>query len=218
MCVAQKKILLLDEAYSFGSKMNTDTYSKECLDCLNRELTEHPDSFICFICGYEDQLEESFFSVNPGLKDRFPRRLTIDPYGPTELHEIFIQNLNRQKLIPICCNVEPSNVSKPVDNNDLCPTRTRKRKFSSAAMSHPCQVEWWESNVKHFPSFGRSIDSFIKQIKEVHAVRVFGTTATKRHLTQLDFERGFREYIKNETNQDKKQRTNEEWFRTTFLL
>lgn len=72
-----------------GDKENRDSYSKECLDTLNRNLTEKGDKFICIIAGYETDLEKCFFSTNRGLERRFNFKYTIDKYTPDELMRIF---------------------------------------------------------------------------------------------------------------------------------
>jgi len=86
---AKGGVLLIDEAYQLGNPGNKDSYSKECLDILNQALTENKDEFICIIAGYKDSLENSFFSVNPGLKRRFPYKFTLDKYTTKELQNIF---------------------------------------------------------------------------------------------------------------------------------
>ena len=82
-------VLFIDEAYSLGNKEKRDMYSKECLDTLNRNLTEKGNKFICIIAGYEKDLEECFFASNSGLERRFTFRYTIDGYDEKELTEIF---------------------------------------------------------------------------------------------------------------------------------
>lgn len=82
-------VLFIDEAYSLGNQEEKDFFSKECIDTINRFLTENKQDFVCIIAGYRSSLKECFFSVNPGLERRFPWRYTIEPYSATELLEIF---------------------------------------------------------------------------------------------------------------------------------
>jgi hypothetical protein len=83
-------VLFLDEVYSLGnSSEHQDIYSKECIDTINRNLTEHVGEFICIIAGYEKEINECFFRVNKGLERRFPIRFTITGYTPKEMVEIF---------------------------------------------------------------------------------------------------------------------------------
>lgn len=85
---AKGGILFIDEAYSLGNPEQRDSFSKECIDTINQNLTENKDTVV-FIAGYKDQLNESFFSYNPGLNRRFKMRLTIDKYNAPDLREIF---------------------------------------------------------------------------------------------------------------------------------
>lgn len=84
-------VLVIDEAYSLGSvsEDRTDSYSKECFDTLNRNLTENSDKFVCIIMGYEKSLQDSFFSMNEGLDRRFNFRINLQPYSAEELCQIF---------------------------------------------------------------------------------------------------------------------------------
>jgi SpoVK/Ycf46/Vps4 family AAA+-type ATPase len=86
---AKGGVLFIDEAYSLGNQENRDSFSKECIDTINRFLTENKEDFVCIIAGYKNSLKECFFSVNPGLERRFPWKYSIDTYSPDELLEIF---------------------------------------------------------------------------------------------------------------------------------
>ena len=86
-------VLFIDEAYSLGNKEGRDSFSKECIDTLNQNLTEKKD-FLCIIAGYKDALQQCFFSYNEGLNRRFPFRYTIEPYTYQQLREIFIKMVN----------------------------------------------------------------------------------------------------------------------------
>ena len=81
-------VLFIDEAYALGNKNGRDSYSKECLDTLVANLAEKRD-FVCIIAGYKKELDECFFSVNPGMRRRFPWIYTITEYTPMELCKIF---------------------------------------------------------------------------------------------------------------------------------
>jgi len=82
-------ILFIDEAYSLGNSELRDSYSKECIDTINQNLTEKKAKFICIIAGYEDQLNKCFFNYNPGLKRRFNFKYSIEEYNLDQLFEIF---------------------------------------------------------------------------------------------------------------------------------
>ena len=88
---SQGGVLFIDEAYALGDRENRDSYSKECLDVLNQSLSENKERFMCIIAGYEKDLKECFFAVNPGLERRFNYTFTIDSYSPEELRLIFLK-------------------------------------------------------------------------------------------------------------------------------
>jgi len=85
-------VILIDEAYSLGSSSGSeDMYAKECVDTLNQYLSENVDKIICIIAGYKNELDKCFFSLNPGLRRRFPWTFTIENYNSEELTSIYYQ-------------------------------------------------------------------------------------------------------------------------------
>ena len=82
-------ILFIDEVYSLGNSEKRDSFSKECIDTINENLTEKKTDFICIIAGYKDEIKSCFFTYNSGLERRFPVRFTIESYNPEELFLIF---------------------------------------------------------------------------------------------------------------------------------
>lgn len=86
-------VLFIDEVYSLGNVEKRDSFSKECIDTINENLTEKKTDFICIIAGYKDEIESCFFSYNSGLERRFPVRFTIEEYKPEELYLIFIKKV-----------------------------------------------------------------------------------------------------------------------------
>jgi len=86
-------VLFIDEAYSLGCDEKRDVYSKECIDIITQNLSDNKSKFICIIAGYTEELESSFFSVNPGLVRRFPFRFKIEKYTYQELRDIFIRKI-----------------------------------------------------------------------------------------------------------------------------
>ena len=86
-------VLFIDEAYSLGGE-NSDNYSKECIDTLCHELSENKEDLMVIIAGYEDELNEYFFSKNKGLDSRFIWRFEIDSYSYIELMKIFQKKIN----------------------------------------------------------------------------------------------------------------------------
>ena len=84
---AKNGVIFIDEAYSLGNTGNEDTYSKECIDIINKQLSENKD-IILIIAGYKKEIDECFFRINPGLSRRFPFTYNIDGYSGEELFKI----------------------------------------------------------------------------------------------------------------------------------
>lgn len=83
-------VLFIDEVYSLGAgeERGADSYSKECIDTINGFMSEHKKDFCLIVAGYEEEIDRCFFSVNVGLRSRFPWRHVLKPYKPIELAEI----------------------------------------------------------------------------------------------------------------------------------
>jgi len=91
-------VILIDEAYSLGSNSGQeDMYAKECVDNINQYLTENVDKIICIIAGYKKELDSCFFSLNPGLRRRFPWTFTIENYNASELAEIYFKCIEEKE-------------------------------------------------------------------------------------------------------------------------
>ena len=88
-------VMFIDEAYSLGNPEGRDSFAKECLDTINQNLSERRD-FLCIIAGYDEALEQSFFSFNEGLKRRFSFKYHIDEYDGKELAEIFLMKVKNE--------------------------------------------------------------------------------------------------------------------------
>ena len=82
-------VLFIDEAYALGNSEKRDSFSKECIDTLCEALSDHKSDLMVIIAGYEKDLNESFFSANPGLNSRFTWRYKIDDYTPAQLAKIY---------------------------------------------------------------------------------------------------------------------------------
>jgi hypothetical protein len=84
-------VLFIDEVYSLGHPEKRDSFSKECIDVLNQNLTENKSNFICIIAGYKEDNKKNFFAMNPGLERRFPWRVSMSDYEAPELRKIFVK-------------------------------------------------------------------------------------------------------------------------------
>lgn len=95
---AKNGVLFIDEAYSLGNTGNEDSYSKECIDIINKNLSENRD-IIVIIAGYKQEIENCFFRINPGLERRFPFKYNIYGYNGEELFEILKFKIKQDKWI-----------------------------------------------------------------------------------------------------------------------
>jgi len=86
-------VLFIDEAYSLAPTGNgdLDIYSKECIDILCESLSDHKHDLMVIIAGYEEELNNTFFSANAGMNSRFIWRFKIDDYTAGELREILLK-------------------------------------------------------------------------------------------------------------------------------
>jgi SpoVK/Ycf46/Vps4 family AAA+-type ATPase len=87
-------VLFIDEAYALGNKEKTDSFSKESIDIICEALSDHKKDLMCIIAGYEKELQECFFSYNPGLESRFTWKFQIDEYSGHEMRLIFEKMVN----------------------------------------------------------------------------------------------------------------------------
>lgn len=88
-------VLLIDEAYSLSKGSSPDSFSKAVIDIINQRLTERGSEFVCIIAGYKKELDECFFSVNPGLKRRFTQIFEIEDYTSNDLTMLFLRRANK---------------------------------------------------------------------------------------------------------------------------
>ena len=96
-------VLFIDEVYALGNggtkrgngDSKSDSFSTECINTLNQNLTERKGEFICIIAGYKTETERHFFDLNPGLRRRFSFYYTIDAYDWNELTRILLFKINK---------------------------------------------------------------------------------------------------------------------------
>lgn len=107
-------VMLIDEAYSLGSNSGQeDMYAKECVDTINQYLTENVDKIICIIAGYKKELDSCFFSLNSGLRRRFPWTFTIENYNASELADIYFKCINEKEWETTCKKEDIINLISP---------------------------------------------------------------------------------------------------------
>ena len=110
-------VLFIDEAYALGNQEKRDTFAKECIDTLCESLSDHKDSIMVIIAGYEHELQKCFFDYNQGLESRFTWRFKTDLYTAHELRLIFIKKVYDAKWSFLNKNEIPLNwFDKKLDN------------------------------------------------------------------------------------------------------
>ncbi len=180
-------ILFIDEAYSLGNPEQRDSFSKECIDTINQNLTENRDTVV-FIAGYKEQLNDSFFSYNPGLNRRFKMRLTIDKYTPSELKQIFLKKVSENNWF-----IKDDNHEKEIP------------------------LSFFEKNKDVFKYNGGDMENLWHLTKIVHARRIFGKSNDfLKKITLEDLEKGFKAYCENEEVKQRQDNGMAEYIRNTM--
>jgi len=90
-------VLFIDEVYSLGNAEKRDSFSKECIDTINENLTTKKTDFICIVAGYKEDIKDCFFAYNAGLERRFPIRFHIEEYDASELFSIFKKKVGENR-------------------------------------------------------------------------------------------------------------------------
>ncbi len=91
------KVIFIDEAYSLYAGHN-DIFGQECLNIINKYMSERPDEVVIIFAGYEDKLKESIFKIQPGLSRRCAWQIKFNKYTGQELFHIFEQQIKKDHL------------------------------------------------------------------------------------------------------------------------
>lgn len=178
---ARGGILFIDEAYSLGNAELRDSFSKECIDTLNQNLTERRD-FLCIIAGYENELENCFFKYNAGLKRRFTFRYGMVPYSHEELLRIFEHKVG---LI----NWSMSYTPNQSDTSEMLECKTLMRSDIEAL---------FKKNIKCFPNYGGDVETLLLNCKIVHTKRcTMANDEKRRELTIADIQEGLSTFVRH---------------------
>ena len=86
--------LFIDEAYSLGNSNDLDSFSKECIDTLCENLSNHKNDLMVIIAGYEEDINNLLLNINKGLDSRFIWRFKIENYNSKNLLDIFQKKIN----------------------------------------------------------------------------------------------------------------------------
>jgi len=166
-------VMFIDEVYALGNKEKRDSFSKECIDTLNRSLSNITD-LLCIVAGYEKDIDECFFSYNAGLRRRFTFSYDIEGYTPSELYEIF------------CLKVKNDCWELNLNGHEVARLKYLFRdKYS------------------YFPSFGGDMETLFLQCKICHSRNTnVNNCANTRELYINDIQDGFKNFISNRKYND----------------
>ncbi len=163
-------VLFIDEAYSLGNAEGRDSFSKECIDTINQNLTEKKNQLLVIIAGYQGALDTCFFNYNEGLRRRFPFIYTIEKYTPLEMSQILqrmIINLGRDWEI---------------------------------ITEQQILEEFFKKNILLFPNSAGDIETLIFLIKIEHSKRLFcneNELNQRKKINNIDLENALKTFILN---------------------
>jgi stage V sporulation protein K len=87
--------IFIDEVYSLSNgNSNVDSFSKECIDTICEALSDRKNDLMVIVAGYEREIEDNFFNINPGLRSRFIWNFKIEKYSAENLFLIFKKKIN----------------------------------------------------------------------------------------------------------------------------
>ena len=89
-------VLFVDEAYALVSG-DRDSFGKEALDTLMKEMEDHREDLVVIAAGYICEMKDLLAS-NPGMESRFPTTLHFADYNADELIAIAEQLLEPQRM------------------------------------------------------------------------------------------------------------------------
>ncbi len=150
-------VIFLDEAYSLGSKEGGDSFSKECVDTLCESLSNHKKHLMFIIAGYEKELTDGFFALNPGLNSRFVWRFNIDNYTYTDLWQIFELKV------------------KQSSGWSLHPDITNS-----------VGEIWFKQHFNDLPGLGRDVETLLFKTKICHSRRIYGAEENIKYIITMD--------------------------------
>lgn len=93
-------VLVIDEAYSLSSKDadKRTVFDEKCINTLNQLLSLHAERLVVILIGYDDDIVQSLFAPNSGMRRRFQYRFKMEPPKPSELSQIMHVMLQRHAL------------------------------------------------------------------------------------------------------------------------
>jgi SpoVK/Ycf46/Vps4 family AAA+-type ATPase len=205
-------VLFIDEAYSLANEDKEDMFSKECLDTLCEALSDHKDNLMVIIAGYENELNNRFFTANSGLESRFIWKFKTETYSPKELMQIFFRlvrsrgwtlvetvddtPLNIQNRTPLGGPVQCSMATLPVNQLKGNPPKVD----CPISNVHGCKTweKWFHEKKDKFHGLGRDMEALFTYVKIGHGVRVFGKgKEVQKKISLDDMNRGYKTFLDN---------------------
>jgi hypothetical protein len=173
-CIDECKggVMFIDEVYSLGNNELKDSFSKECIDTINLNLSERRD-LLCIIAGYKDAVDNCFFKYNEGLNRRFPFRYDIGPYKWNELKEIFELKVKKGDFT-VYYNTENESDSENIRIQEL-----------------------FKKNVSNFPNCGGDMETLFLKCKIIHGRTISTSIESKYVLSYDDISRGIKSVIQS---------------------
>lgn len=174
------KVLVIDEAYGLYSSAgkeggaSADMFKQDVVDTIVAEVQSVPGDDRCvLLLGYQDQMEEMFQNVNPGLSRRFPiaSAFSFEDFDQGELEKILGLKLKQQGF-----------------------TVTKEARRVVLEMLDRSR------NRPHFGNAGE-IDILLNEAKSRHQKRLSaGQTQRPSTLEPFDFDENFDRSSRSETN------------------
>jgi hypothetical protein len=188
-CIDECKggVMFIDEAYALGNEEKRDSFSKECIDTLNQNLSERRD-FLCIIAGYKESLEKCFFKYNEGLNRRFTFRYDIEPYSWSELKKIFELKVNKGGF----------KTDYDIKNNDD-PENIKVQNL-------------FKQNKDKFPNSGGDMETLFLKAKIIHSRTITNDALNKYILSYNDIKKGLDAFVDNRKLND-----NDDKYHSMFL-
>ena len=90
-------VLFIDEAYALSDGSNQNTFGKEAIEVLLKNMEDKRGKFSIIAAGYPGNMEK-FLESNPGLKSRFDRVWHFYDYSPGTLFEIATTMFAKENL------------------------------------------------------------------------------------------------------------------------
>ncbi len=79
-------VLFVDEAYAFAGSGND--FGPKAIDTIMKYMEDHKGDLTVIFAGYEKEINEKFFKINPGIESRISQHIVFDDYDEEEMLQI----------------------------------------------------------------------------------------------------------------------------------